>query len=234
MATDARVSGRTVLAVAVMDALRSGADLEQKMHEWGRSYPEKRYLGGITQWLETEWAGARTEEDHPWGAMLGAIGGAWGRTQEEALDWGGQIGDAIHGHEHVRDGARAVALAVWQARQGANDTTIAGEVARETGLQIYGSTDDMEAEEMGGCRMTVPGAIACGLDRKGIEMGIRWAIRLGGDAGAQCAIAACVAQAREQTPYWIRERGYNALDNRMQQEVLAFERAVEERTDGPA
>ena len=193
----------TVMTVAVANALLRArnedggfkAILVEEMRRWGRKYPHPQgaYGGRFAAWL-------RSEDPQPYGsygngsAMRVSPCGLLAVTMEEAMDLAEASAAVTHDHPEGIKGAKAVAAAVFMARNGA-----AQEEIWEYIEENFYPLDKTLAEIRPGysfdesCQGTVPQAITAFLESTSFEDAIRNAVSLGGDSDTIGAITGAIA-----------------------------------------
>jgi len=127
---------------------------------------------------------------------VSAVGLA-GWTLERTLEVAKQSADCTHNHPEGVQGAQAVALAVWLARQQVSKEEIRRRVAEVTGYDLSRSLQQIRPEYgwSASCRDSVPEAITCFLEADDYEHAVRNVLSLGGDADTMGAMAGAIAAA---------------------------------------
>lgn len=182
--------------------------LVQRMQELGRRFPEPMGSYGVrfAAWLSED-------SPHPynsWGngsAMRVSAAAECAKTLEEALKFA-EIGAAVtHNHPEGIKGAKAVAAAIYLARNSRSKQEIEYYIS-EHFYPLNQSLADIKAnygfDES--CQGTVPQAIRAFTESISFEDAIRNTIWLGGDADTMGAITGAIAWAYYSTRYGIDER----------------------------
>jgi ADP-ribosylglycohydrolase len=221
---DARPTDDTVLTLAVAEHLLTGETLVDRLHAWARAYPDAGYGGRFRRWVEEE----RRAPYGSWGngsAMRVSPVGFAARDREHAWDLAAATAAVTHDHPDGVRGARAVALAIRVAREGADAEAIQRAVEEATGYDLAAPLDELRPGYGFdvSCQGSVPPAIRAALEARSVEQAIRLAISLGGDADTMACIAGGVAQARFGLDAALRAATLARLDGRMRATVQAFE-----------
>ena len=183
----------TVMTVAVADALLTDGDFASAMQKWGRRYPRAGYGQKFINWIFT----ADPRPYGSWGngsAMRVSTCGLCARTLEEALDLAERSAVVSHDHPEGIKGARAVAAAVWMAKNGSSKEEIRNYIA-ENFYPLDQTLDEIRPSYHfdASCRGSVPQAIQAFLESSDFEDAIRNAVSLGGDSDTIAAITGSIA-----------------------------------------
>ena len=176
--------------------------LVEEMRAWGRKYPDPKgaYGGGFAHWLTCE-------DPKPYNsygngaAMRVSPVGLLAITMEECMTLAEASAAVTHNHPEGIKGAKAVAAAVFMARNGAAKEEIR-EYISENFYPLDKSLDEIRAaykfDET--CQGTVPQAITAFLESRNYEDALRNAVSLGGDSDTIGAITGAIAWSF----YWAR------------------------------
>lgn len=220
-----RFTDDTVLSVAVAEHLLTGDDLAGLFHAYVRAYPHAGYGRTFVHWA---WDGLR-EPYGSWGngsAMRVSPVGFAARTRDEAWELAAATAAVTHDHPEGIKGARAVALAIFLAREGHDGDGIRAELERATGYDLGVSLAEIRPRYVFdvSCQGSVPQAIRAFLEAESYEDAVRNAVSLGGDADTQACIAGGIAEAAfGGVPEGVRREALARLDDRMREVVEAFE-----------
>lgn len=174
------------------------------MQSIGRSYPNPTgaYGGSFSQWLVTK----NPKPYNSWGngsAMRASACGELAKSLDEALFFAEQSAIVSHNHPEGIKGAKAVAAAIFMAKQGKTKDEISHYIYK------YFYPERLTVEEIRpnysfdpSCQGTVPQALAAFFDSSDFEDAIRNAISLGGDSDTLGAITGSVAW-----PFYIKQNG---------------------------
>jgi ADP-ribosylglycohydrolase len=213
----------TVLTVAVAEVLLTDGDYTRTFHRYFRSYPDAGYGGQFKLWCELR----RTEPYNSWGngsAMRVAPVGTAFATLKEVLAEAERSACVTHNHPEGVRGAKAVAAAVFLARQRASKQEIAEYVESEFAYRLDTPLNRVRRKFLFdvSCEGTVPWAIRAFLEADSFEDAVRNAISLGGDADTLACIAGAVAGAHYGVPPEIATETLGRLDNRLRSVVVRF------------
>ncbi|HSU14422.1 ADP-ribosylglycohydrolase family protein [Longimicrobium sp.] len=186
----------TVLTVATADAILHGGDYAAAYRAWGTRYPRAGYGGSFRQWLATPGAGPYNSWGNGSAMRVSPVGWAFG-SETDVLREAARSAAVTHDHAEGIKGARAVALAVFMARGGAEKDEIRREISDRFGYDLARTVDEIRPDYgfHVSCMKSVPEALVVFLDSVDPEHAIRLAVSLGGDADTQAAIAGSVAEA---------------------------------------
>ena len=186
----------TVLTVAVADALMNDKDLTKTVREYGNNYPRRGYGGNFRRWLRSSnpkpynsWGNGSAMRVSPVGFMYSDINTVLQKAEETAV--------ISHNHPEGVKGAKAVAAAVFMAKQNKPKAEIKEFIAKETGYDLDFSLDSIrESYEFDvSCRGSVPQAIKAFIESSDYESAIRNAISIGGDSDTIACITGGIASA---------------------------------------
>lgn len=174
------------VAEALMEALEAGsadqADYAASLRRWAGANPGRGYGGMFVSWAHSTQGPYGSFANG--GAMRVAAAGFLATSVEEALAWADASAEVTHNHVEGMRGARAIAAAIWLARQGLPAVEIERKVLALTGCaspmtvahhaQTFGFT--VRADE------TVPIALACALEANSWSEAVKNACHIGGDS----------------------------------------------------
>ena len=208
----------TVMTVAVADALSEcGRDiglfkqlLVQKMHLYGKKYPDAGYGGRFSEWLYFE----RTEPYNSFGngsAMRVSPVAWYADSLGEAIDFARASAEVTHNHPEGIKGAIVTAGATYLARSGAGMDEIKEFVSGyyDMNFTLDGIRPTYRFNET--CQNTVPQAMQAFFESTSFEDAIRNGISIGGDSDTLCAITGAVAEAY----YGMSEKEKNEVLSRL-------------------
>jgi ADP-ribosylglycohydrolase len=186
----------SVLTIAIADVLLNGGDLVDTLKRYTRNYQGRGYGGSYYNW-------AHSDERSPyrsWGngsAMRTSPIGFYFNERREVLDAAREYAAVTHNHPHGIDGAQAVALSIFLARNGAKKTEIRREITTLFNYDLSMSIADIRPVYFFdvSCQGSVPQSIIAFLESTSVEDAIRLAVSLGGDADTMACIAGGIAEA---------------------------------------
>jgi ADP-ribosylglycohydrolase len=214
----------SVLTLAVADVLLNGGDYIRAFQRYYRRYPDAGYGGQFRLWCEL----GRTEPYNSWGngsAMrVAPIGMAFDNLYD-VLAEAERSAQVTHNHPEGVRGAKAVAAAVFLARQHPEKSEIANYVESEFGYALRTPLRNVRRTFLFdvSCAGTVPWAIRAFLEADSFEDAIRNAISLGGDADTLACIAGALAGPFFGVPSEIREQVLARLDDQLLKVMNQFE-----------
>lgn len=192
------------VAEALMDALACGAvdqaDYASSLRRWASANPGRGYGGMFVDWVHSTKGPYGSFGNG--GAMRVAAIGFLASSLEEALSWAEASAAVTHNHIEGLRGARAIAAAIWLARQGLPPDEIERRVVALTGCDSPRTVDyhtltfgfTTRADE------TVPMALACALEAQSWSEAVKNACHIGGDSDTIACMAGAIAEARFGIP----------------------------------
>ena len=189
-----RFTDDTVLTVAVADAILNGLSYESAIRQYYKNYPNAGYGRAFKAWAQDDHAIAYESYGNGSAMRSSPIGWAFNsmeRVVHEAID------SAVVSHNHPEGvkGSKAIAMAVYMARQGCRKREIKEMVMGLGYPQLDGLFD---AEHIGfdsSCQGTVPQAVWAFLVSKNFEDAVRTAVMMGGDADTIASMTGAIAHA---------------------------------------
>ncbi len=215
----ARFTDDTLCTVAIADALvRGTAPHQATLNEWCHRYAENGGWGkSFAEWFM---------DDNPqpygsWGngaAIRISPVGFLATIEDEAISWADAATAITHNHPEGIASARAVALAIFWARNKAPAEVIGQRLTERFGYDLSTTPDDIRqiytrTERSVG---SVPQAIICALQSTSFEDAIRNAVSIGGDSDTIAAIAGGMAEALHGIPNDIAVKAWTYLPKEMQ------------------
>lgn len=207
----------TVCTVAVAEALLTDMDFSVALRRWASKYPGRGYGGSFIDWVES--AKGPYNSFGNGGAMRVSPCALLARSIEEAEYLAGLSASVTHNHPEGLRGAKAIAGAIWLAKQGGDEQSL-----RLTLMDRYGY-DLLEAVASRAKVLslstraidTVPTALACALEAKSWEDSVSNAIWIGGDSDTVACMAGGIAEARFGLPPDYAAKAFSRLPPEMQE-----------------
>jgi len=202
-----RFTDDTVMTLASADKHLYGGRYEDVYQQWGRRYPDAGYGGTFIRWLATH----DPTPYNSWGngsAMRVSPIGWLKETLEETLAEAEASAAVSHSHPEGIRGAKAIAGAVFLARNGAGKNGIRVFLEAMIGYDLSRKLDDIRPDYSFdvSCQKSVPEACTAFLESDSVEDAIRKAISLGGDSDTIACIAGAIAHAHfQEIPEWMRQ-----------------------------
>lgn len=202
---DDRFTDDTVCTIAVADAILNKKPMAETLQKWCRSYPNAGYGRAFRRWIKTE----NPQPYNSWGngaAMRVSAAGALATSLEEALELAERSAEVTHNHPEGIKGAKAVAAAIYLAKEGATKNEIKKYIEENF---CYDLGRDYRKIQPGycfdvSCMGSVPESIICFLAAPSYVDAVRYAIAMGGDADTMAAIAGSIAAPfYREIPKWI-------------------------------
>ena len=212
------------MTVAVAEALLNGKRDEKKteacmvkaMKKYGKAFPNAGYGGRFSGWLESR-------EPKPYGSYgngsaMRVSPVAWYFRSLEKVEKFAEISARVtHDHPEGIKGAKAVAVAIFMARNGRDKDYIKRYLELKYRYDFSRTLDEIrptyQFDET--CQGTVPVALEAFFEAESFEDTIRKAISVGGDSDTVAAIAGSVAEAFYPIPKEMAERAKSFLDKKL-------------------
>ncbi|NQU68582.1 MAG: ADP-ribosylglycohydrolase family protein [Candidatus Marinimicrobia bacterium] len=222
----------SVLTLAVAEAILKKTDYQTEMIKYYKRYPHAGY-----GYLFNEWANSTNPQPYrSYGngsAMrVSPIGFAF-HDIETVLDEARKSAAITHNSPDGIAGAKAIALAIFMAREGNTKEEIRAKVSSRCRFEIKNSVEELKifneenwAFNGSSIEESVPVALLCFLDATDYEDTIRNALYLGGDTDTIACMAGGIAQAfYREIPDWIIKETRNRLNGEQLDVVDSFNRA---------
>ncbi|MBK3780024.1 ADP-ribosylglycohydrolase family protein [Paraburkholderia aspalathi] len=191
------ITDDTVCTVAVADALLNQRPVAESLREWCRRYPGMGYGGLFNRWVYRPSTGPYQSWGN--GGAMRVSPCAWlAKSLAEAEFLAFQTASVTHDHPEGLRGARAIAGAIWLARQGLDQTALMRAVTAryhyELGMHVL---ERAELNPSGSDALdTVPIALDCGMQATSVADAIHRAVYIGGDSDTTASMSAAIAEAR--------------------------------------
>lgn len=212
-----RFTDDTVHTVALADALLSGRPYAALLKEYFRAYPDAGYGARFRQWADGpslepygSFGNGSAMRVNPVGWYFGDIATVLDEAQKSA--------EVTHDHPEGIKGARAVAAAIFLARQQTDKAFICRYIEKHFDYDLGRRLDAIRPSYHFdvSCQGSVPEAIIAFLESTDYEDAVRNAISLGGDSDTLACIAGSIAEAYYGgVPPAIAEKVWAYLDDRL-------------------
>lgn len=243
MNKECKYTDDTVMTVAVMEWLLQSVDggvealteksLTDIFRKWGRKYHKAGYGSRFRAWL-------RSDDYEPidsfgnGSAMRVSPVAWWFDNEEDVLRFAERSAVVSHNHEEGIKGAKAVALAIFMARNHTPRHKIAEEITERFGYNLRRSIEDIKPTYKfdATCQGSVPESIISYMESRDVESAIINAIWLGGDTDTMADMAAAIAEARygiDSASSKLREFVWDKLTDPMREVITKFSEVVKER-----
>lgn len=206
-----RYTDDSMMTIAVADALmKAGNDASEEtlkdsfvlsMQIWGRKYPKAGYGGRFRKWL-------KLDNPQPYGsygngsAMRVSPVGWFFDSLDKTIEAAGWSAEVTHNHPEGIKGAKAMAAAIYMARNGSSKDEIKEFIQKEFRYDLSKTCDEVRPwyQFDVSCQGTVPFSILAFLEGEDFEDVIRTAVSLGGDCDTLTCIAGGIAEAFYEVP----------------------------------
>ena len=232
----------TVMTIAVAQALMDadnnvsgrfdtkeelfGALLPKSMRYYGEVFPYAGYGGRFATWLQI-WDPKPYNSYGNGSAMrVSSVGWAF-NTLEETLRFAEISAAVTHNHPEGIKGAKAVAGAVFLARNGADKKAVR-DIVEGLGYDLDFTIDEIRPSYRHdeSCQNSVPQGIKCFLESTDFEQCIRLTLSLGGDCDTTAAMSGAIAEAFYGVPDWMKEEALKRLPEPMYSVYMRFDRWI--------
>lgn len=216
--TDDTVMTCAVALWLIEDEKHLLSELVKQMQRLGQMFPRAGYGGMFRKWLVAK-------DPKPYGSFgngsaMRVSPCAWvAKSLAEAEYLAEQTAIVTHDHPEGIKGARAVAAAIYMARNGASKENIKEYITKTYGYNLDRTIAGIKKSGYSfdsTCQGSVPESIIAFLEGDSFEEVIRLAIFLGGDADTQAAIAGSIAEAF----YGFPTRLMGDVDKRLDKELM--------------
>jgi len=219
---DNRITDDTVLSVATVEAILNGGDYLEYYQEYYNKYPNCGYGGSFKEMAKVN--NLRPYDSYGNGSAMrvGPIGWAFD-TIEETLKEAQISSQCTHSHHEGIKGAKAVAMAIYMARNGHSKEDIKEQI-EEMGYDLSKKTYDFRQGQFDvTCQGTIPRCMAVFLETDDFESAMRKAVSLGGDVDTNCCIVGAICDGMYGLPKReIVEEVYARLPKYMAEITTAF------------
>ncbi|HAH24803.1 MAG TPA: crystallin J1 [Prolixibacteraceae bacterium] len=230
---DSRFTDDTVCTMAVVDWIvnvnewgpGSGAKFALVLQSWCKRYPMGDYGTMFRRWIENP----IPYNSFGNGAAMRVSPVADYFTTIDHLLSGVEVVTAVsHNHPEGLKGAKAIAMAVWLARNGSGKEEIRKTVEEQFKYSLNLTCDQIRKTNQFNetCQVTVPQALVAFLESEDFESAIRLAVSIGGDSDTIAAITGSVAEAFYGVPKWMKEAAIERLPPEMSELVVEFYKKV--------
>ncbi len=191
-----RFTDDTVLTVAVADSILYRGDYAKTLRMYGRRHPHAGYGEMFRKWLFSDTPLPYNSYGNGSAMRVSPVGFAF-PTLEEVLEQAKRSAEVTHNHPDGITGAKAVAAAVFLARQGESKKEIKKFIEEHFMYDLHRTLDRIRPDYRFNptCQGSVPEAIIAFLESEDYEDAIRKAISIGGDSDTIACITGGIAQA---------------------------------------
>lgn len=236
------VTDDSVLTIAIAEWLchRDTVSAKDALLKWANLFPHAGYGRGFKQFRKT---GESYVSTHNGGAMRVAPVGFFAASEEECLALAAESAAPTHNTKDGTDGACAIALAVFLARQGKSKEEIRSRIEDLCGYNFNRSvknySDANKAIHDGlapkpassaEARVTVPQALSAFFESDDYESAVKLALSIGGDTDTIACMAGAVASAFYGVPEDLVQQALVYLPVEMLKVVNEFEGSSYEPT----
>jgi ADP-ribosylglycohydrolase len=195
----------TVLTIAIAHSILNRTDYVTSLKNFASTYPSAGYGLSFYHWMQSSdnqpynsWGNGSAMRVSPVGFAFDALEAVLSEAERSAA--------VTHNHPEGMKGAKATALAILLARQGARKNQIRQTIAERFDYDFKRALDEIRPAYGFdvSCQGSVPESMLAFFESHDFEDAIRKAISLGGDADTMACIAGGIAQAYyRKIPAWI-------------------------------
>lgn len=211
----------TICTVAIADAILRKCSYQESLLRWCRSYPNPMggYGGRFGQWVNS--SNPQPYNSFGNGSAMRVSPVAWAFDNLlDVLVEAKRTALPTHNHPEGINGAKAVAHAIYELRNGCSLACFLGIMNQYYPSYKYGISEPGKFDET--CMGTVPLAFKIFYESNSFEEAIRKAVAWGGDSDTIAAIVGSIAEARWGVPWHIGERAIQFLPQSMQNVIHLF------------
>ncbi|MBS9768028.1 MAG: ADP-ribosylglycohydrolase family protein [Flavobacteriaceae bacterium] len=216
----------SILTIAIADAIMHQKDFAKTVWQYGNLYPNGCYGCMFYGWLASNTLEPYNSFGNGSAMRVSAVGFAYD-TLEEVLEVAEQTASITHNHEEGIKGAKAIASAIFLARQGKSKEEIKDFIEQTFQYDLGFTLDEIrptyEFYEI--CQKSVPQAIVAFLESTDYENAIRLAISIGGDSDTIACMTGGIAVAYYKE---MPEHIVKSVTKRLPQEFIALIKEFEE------
>ena len=220
----------SIMTVAIADALLHKKGFQEAMLEWGRKYPNGGWGGGFRKWLKSDNPQPYNSKGNGCGMRISSVG-FYGNTLEEVLDLATQATMPTHGSEEGLKGAKAIASAIFLARQHKPKSEIKKYIEDNFGYNLDSTKEEIVSMvqhfEKGMREMaeySVPVAIIAFLNGNDFEDTMRIAMTYGGDTDTIGAMLGGISAAYYGVPMNIAQEAVKYLSQDILDVINEFDK----------
>jgi ADP-ribosylglycohydrolase len=221
----------TIFTAAIANSIISKCDYKEKLIEYGRYYLDVGktnqgfgcvFLPSMVKWIENN-----DEERNSNGngsAMRVAPIGLYYNNEEDVLEQAKLSSIPTHNSKQAINGAQAIALAVFLAKQKMEKNKIKEEIEKRFNYSLDYSLEDLQKKytyKMN-CEDCVPEAIYIFLQANDFEDGIRKAISIGGDTDTIACMVGGILEAYYGVPEALMIIAQTHLDEKIKKIIDEF------------
>lgn len=214
----------TVLTIATADALLHGKFYADVYKEYPKKYPNRGYGHRFFNWVHSNSSKPYNSLGNGSAMRISPIGWAFENLNDVLIE-ATKSAEVTHNHPEGIKGAKAVASAIFLARNGKDKSEIRNYLESEFGYNLSHSIDKTREQASWDetCIRSVPEAIICFLESESFEDAIRNAISLGADADTQACIAGAIAEAYYGgIPKHLKDKVVEMLDDNLYKMTQKF------------
>jgi len=210
----------TVCTVAIAQALLENRDIAQTLRDWVLRYPMRGYGGRFVDWANSDMGPYDSFANG--GAMRVSPVALLASSLDEVDAMANATAEVTHNHPEGMRGTRALAGAVWLARQGLSAEELREQISQRYGYDLTSSVAALSAD-FGFTVLaeeTVPMAIIAALEATSWESAVANAVQIGGDADTLACMAGAIAEARFGLPAPYAQKALQYLTAEMVQVLI--------------
>lgn len=211
----------TICTVAIADAILRECSYQESLLRWCRSYPNPMggYGGRFGQWVNSN--NPQPYNSYGNGSAMRVSPVAWAFDNLlDVLVEAKKTALPTHNHPEGINGAKAVAHAIYELRNGCSLACFIGIMNQYYPSHKYGIFEPGKFDET--CMGTVPLAFKIFYESNSFEEAIRKAVAWGGDSDTIAAIVGSLAEARWGIPWHIGEKAMQYLPKSIQSVIRLF------------
>ena len=219
----------TILTIALADSILNNVNFSVKAVEYYNNYPDAGYGHMFKKWAKSKlkqpynsWGNGSAMRVSPVGFAYNSLSKVEIRAEGSSI--------ITHNHSNAIAGAKAIAVAIFMAKNGAKKCEIRDYIGNTYKYDLSKSYDEVRKYNHENfihfdlsANGTVPLALICFIDSVDYEDCIRNVLFLGGDTDTIACMAGGIAQAYyKDIPGWIIKEVYFRLDKKLIKVINQF------------
>lgn len=207
----------SVLTVAIANAILTDTPYVTKLKEYYRLYPHAGYGGAFKTWAASSNILPYNSFGNGSAMRVSPVAYAFDDLST-VLEGAAKSAECTHNHPEGIKGAKAIAAAIFLAREGCTKEKIEKEIVDRFEYDLSATVKELHRQYRfdATCQGTVPQAIIAFLESSDFESAVRNAIFIGGDSDTLACMAGGIAEAfYGGVSKSIQEKVFSILDYRL-------------------
>ena len=190
---DSDFTDDTVLTCATAEKILFGTSYEEVYRKYAKMYKNRGYGSGFANWVNSSNPCPYNSYGNGSAMRVSPIGWSF-NSYEEVEEESEKSASVTHNHPEGINGAKAVALAIYMARNKESKQNIVSTITEKYCYNKIESINDIVRKFDVSCQGTVPICLTVLRDTNSFEEAIRTVISIGGDTDTNAAIVGSIAE----------------------------------------